>query len=256
MFNSRQLHRIAIVIMAVFVTILIPITHSTASDIPFYWDSINVEMDVQPNGDMWVTETQHYVFTDDYTNERYRYIPLNKVDEITDVTVTENGQPLATTTGIENNQLWIRWQHPLNPPESHVFVVKYRVIGGIQINGDKTQVYWKAIFAERQVSVLSGTVTVHLPEVLSGQVKSYTSYGIPATRRTLDSKTFEFVASQALLPGQELEVQIIFPSSVLNLPQPQWQQFRFDIQQFFVYMLWSLPVIGIAIRKVFARLCP
>lgn len=164
MFNSRQLHRIAIVIMAVFVTILIPITHSTASDIPFYWDSINVEMDVQPNGDMWVTETQHYVFTDDYTNERYRYIPLNKVDEITDVTVTENGQPLATTTGIENNQLWIRWQHPLNPPESHVFVLKYRVIGGIQVNGDKTQVYWKAIFAERQVPVLSVQLAFTYPK--------------------------------------------------------------------------------------------
>ncbi|MFP4123341.1 MAG: hypothetical protein ACLFWI_20580 [Coleofasciculus sp.] len=99
-------------------------------------------------------------------------------------------------------------------------------------------------------------VTVHLPEVLSGQVKSYTSYGIPATRRTLDGKTFEFVASQALPPGQELEVQIIFPSSILNLPQPQWQQFRFDLQQFFVYMLWSLPVIGIAMMKVLPRRCP
>lgn len=131
MFNPKQFRRIAVVVVAILVVILVPITHSRASEVPFFWNSIQVEMDVQPNGDMWVTETQHYIFTADYTNERYRYIPLNKVDEITNVTVTENGQRLAATTQIQNNQLWIRWQHPLNPPESHVFGLKYRVIEGM-----------------------------------------------------------------------------------------------------------------------------
>jgi hypothetical protein len=102
MFNSQPFRRTVVVGIAVLVAILIPFSHLNASEIPldasevpFYWDSIQVEMDVQPNGDMWVTETHHYVFTAAYTNERYRYIPLNKVDEIADVTVTENEQRIA-----------------------------------------------------------------------------------------------------------------------------------------------------------------
>ncbi len=45
-----------------------------ASTIPFYWEFMNVDLDVQTNGDMWVTETQKYVFESDYSNQRYRYI--------------------------------------------------------------------------------------------------------------------------------------------------------------------------------------
>jgi hypothetical protein len=73
-----------------------------ASEVPFYWEAINVDMDVQPNGDMWVTETQHYMFQSSDSNERYRYIPLDRVDEITDVTVTEKGQALDASVGIES----------------------------------------------------------------------------------------------------------------------------------------------------------
>jgi hypothetical protein len=56
---------------------------------PFYWEFINVEIDVQENGDMLVTETQKYVFTAPHTNERYRWIPLDKVDSIENVQVFE-----------------------------------------------------------------------------------------------------------------------------------------------------------------------
>ena len=91
---------------------------SDITQLPFYWDSINVEIDVQNNGDMLVTETQKYVFNRKQSNQRYRYISLDKVDEITDVSVSENNQILASQIGKKNNQLWIKWQHQLNPPES------------------------------------------------------------------------------------------------------------------------------------------
>jgi len=61
---------------------------SDITQLPFYWDSINVEIDVQDNGDMLVTEAQKYVFNKEHSNQRYRYIPLDKVDKITDVSVS------------------------------------------------------------------------------------------------------------------------------------------------------------------------
>jgi len=108
---------------------------------PFYWDFINVDIDVQENGDMLITETQKYVFTSNYTNERCRWIPLDKVDAIGDVQVSEEGNILSATTGVKNNQLWVKWTHALSPPESHTFVLKYRVIGGLHVYDDGDQVY-------------------------------------------------------------------------------------------------------------------
>ncbi|PHX53271.1 DUF2207 domain-containing protein, partial [Tychonema bourrellyi FEM_GT703] len=222
--NKRLLKKIVFSLMASLSLLLVTVTHAAAQQLPFYWDNINVIIDVQTNGDMLVTETQKYVFTADYNTERYRYIPLDKVDEIKDVTVAENNQIIPSSTGIENNQLWIRWQHQLKAPESHTFVIKYRVRGGLQLDGENTLVYWKAIAAGRKAPINAGKVTVKLPEALSGKVLSFMNFGTAAVRRQVDPKTFEFVASQAIQPEQELEVQIAFPQAILNIPQPGWQQ--------------------------------
>lgn len=224
MINKRLLKKIVFSLMASLSLLLVTVTHAAAQQLPFYWDNINVIIDVQTNGDMLVTETQKYVFTAAYNNERYRYIPLDKVDAIKDVTVAENNQIIPSSTGNENNQLWIRWQHELKPPDTHTFVIKYRVVGGLQLDGENTLVYWKAISAGRKAPVNTGKVTVNLPETLSGKVISFTNFGTAEVRRQIDPKTFEFVASQAILPEQELEVQIAFPQAILNVPQPGWQQ--------------------------------
>jgi hypothetical protein len=224
MINKRLIKKIVFLLMASLSLLLVTVTHAAAQQLPYYWDNINVIIDVQTNGDMLVTETQKYVFTADYTNERYRYIPLGKVDEIKDITVAENNQIIPSSTGIENNELWIRWQHQLKAPESHTFVIKYRVVGGLQVDGENTIVYWKAIAAGRKAPINTGKVTVQLPEPLSGKVLSFTNFGAAAVARQVDPKTFEFVASQAIPPEQELEVQIAFPQAILNIPQPGWQQ--------------------------------
>ena len=150
MYPYHLLKRIIILFLVTFVLCFsAAIAHANISKLPFYWDFMNVDIEVQENGDMLVSETQKYVFNQPYKNQRYRYIPLDKVDEIKDVTVEKNGQVLPSQVGKENNQLWIRWRHELNPPESHTFILKYRVIGGLHVKGEQTQVYWKAIFADR-----------------------------------------------------------------------------------------------------------
>jgi hypothetical protein len=71
--------------MASLSVFLVTVCHAAAEQLPFYWDNINVTIDVQTNGEMLVTETLKYVFTADYTNERYRYIPcalLNLSDDL------------------------------------------------------------------------------------------------------------------------------------------------------------------------------
>lgn len=196
---------------------VLPLTAQTTS--PFYWDFINVEMEVQENGDMWVIETQKYVLTASHTNQRYRYITLDGVEQITDIAVFEENRQISSTTGIYNNQQWIQWQHELKPPDSHTFVLKYRVVGGLQVNSQNTQVYWKAIFADRKAPINAAKLTVKLPESLSGKVLSFQNYGVSAIARQVNPTTFEFVADKAVQPGEELEVKVTFPTEVLNLAQ-------------------------------------
>ena len=94
----------------------------------------------------------------------------------------------------------------------------------MQLDGQNTQVYWKAIASGRKAPINTAKVRVKLPEALSGKVLFFTNFGTPAIPRKVDAKTFEFVASQPIQPQQELEVQIAFPQPILNVPQPRWQQ--------------------------------
>jgi len=253
MITYRSIKRILLLSIALLIGLFITLANATEPNYPFYWDFINVNISVQTNGDMLVTETQKYIFNTAYTNQRYRYIPLGKVDDIEDITITDNGKTIPSQTGRENNQLWIRWEHELNPPEAHTFVLRYRVVGGLHVDSQNTQVYWKAIFAERQAPVQTATVKVQLPEALSGKVFSFTNFGVSASAREVDARTFEFVADQPLQPGQELEVQVTFPTGILNLAKPSWQQGNllgsgFYIIQYPFYLLVTLSfIIGIAL---------
>lgn len=188
---------------------------------PFYWDFINVDIALESNGNMVVTETQKYTFTADHTNQRYRYIPLSNIDQITDVAVYEGEEQIPSQTGIKNRQYWIRWQHDLAAPESHTFKVQYRVIGGLQIRGANSQIYWRALFPERDADIKQGQVTVHLPDELAGKVNQVTSEGVTATSRQAGPNTLEFVVDQPLAPRQFLDVKVRFPTGLLDVRNTQ-----------------------------------
>ncbi|MGF1522719.1 MAG: DUF2207 domain-containing protein [Leptolyngbyaceae cyanobacterium] len=193
------------------------------TDAPFYWDFINVDVTLESNGDLLVTETQKYTFTDEHTNQRYRYIPLKRLDQIMDVAVYEGEESLPVQTGIENGQYWIRWQHDLNPPESHEFVIEYRVVGGVQAMGDTSRLYWRALFPERNAAIKQSQVTVRLPEALSDEVTSIEGQGAGFGDRQIDPTTFEFTIDEPLLPQAFFDIEVSFPRDILNLEVPEWQ---------------------------------
>ncbi|MEN8220698.1 MAG: DUF2207 domain-containing protein [Pseudomonadota bacterium] len=211
---------------------------------PFYWEFIHVEIDVQENGDMLVTETQKYVFTASYSNKRYRWLPLDKADSIDNVEVFEGDRKLSVITRIKKNQQWIRWQHTLNPPDNHTFVIKYRVKGGLQIDKREDKVYWKAIFKERAAPILSGKVIVRLPAILAKKIRNFKSFGVPATARQIDTRTFEFVSRGAMPAGEEMEVLVTFPHGLLNIPLPKSEGIGFLIVvDWVVRMIGWLPLV-------------
>ncbi len=191
---------------------------ASAESPPFYWDFINVLIDVQENGDILVTETQKYVFTGLIGNERCRIIPLDKVDRIDQIEAFEGEEKIPISTDIINNQQRITWQHAMNPPESRTFVLKYRVVGGIRVYKGVIQaykgkdlIYFRAISGNRAASVQSGKVTIRLPDFLAEKIRDAKSFGVPTDTRHLDGRTMEFISKGPLSVEQELGVQIFFP---------------------------------------------
>ena len=217
---------------------------------PFFWEFINVEIEVYEDGDMLVTETQKYVFTAPHTNVRYRWLPLDKVDSIENVAVFEEGTQLSATTYVKNNRLWIKWQHELNPPESHTFTVKYRVKGGLYLREREDKVYWvywEAIFKNRDAPIQGSKVTVRLPVALAGHILSFQSFGVPTDAQQIDPRTVEFTSQRQLDLGEESLVLVTFPYGVLNISPSKWQQ-PFQLDQ---YGLEVLSFIGVFLILMF-----
>ena len=61
-------------------------------------------IDVQENGDMLVTETQTYVFTAPHNNQRYRSIPLDKVDGINTISASLDRRRIPVSTEMEDRE--------------------------------------------------------------------------------------------------------------------------------------------------------
>ena len=116
------------------------------------------------------------------------------------------------------------WSHALSPPESHTFVLEYLVIGGLHIYDDGDQVYWKALFGERDAPIESGKVTVCLPSSLEGEILDVKSFGAPADARQVDDRTVEFVSRAPLPPGEELEIMVSFTHGILDIAPSSWQR--------------------------------
>lgn len=180
---------------------------------PFHWEFINVEIDLQENGDMLIKETQQYVFDAPYSDLRYQWIALEGIDRITDIAVTEEGKPLNTKTKIESNRQSIEWTKTVNPPARHTFVLSYRVIGGLTFDKDGDQLHWQAIFKDHPVPINKTKVTVRLPAMLAGQIQSY--QGEKAQK--LNDRTIEFVREKPLLAKQGFDISVTFSHGVLKI---------------------------------------
>ncbi|MGF1518948.1 MAG: DUF2207 domain-containing protein [Nodosilinea sp.] len=149
----------------------------------------------------------------------------------------------------------------MNPPDAQTFVLTYRVIGGLHVDPQTTKVYWKAIFPDREAPVNAARVTVHLPEALADQISDFRFFGVPVIARQVNAQTVEFIARSTIRPGQELEVQVSFPTDILQVPKPHWQTVTGSFSRaFYRRRPWSFIVSAVVLWQgtamIFRRRCP
>lgn len=202
---------------------------SQAATATYQWRTLDVGIELEPSGDLLVTETQSYdVHGQNPAPKLQRTIPLANIDRITDVEVFEGDRALKVKAGVKQEQFHIRWRplHQPSPPmpEPRTFVVRYRVTGSVRLHPDGDQIVWTALFGERNSTLPNGSVTLRVPPDLAGEIQDSRSYGVPAEVRQLDSRTLSFTPNTALQPAQTLKVKVVVPPGRLQATMPDWQQ--------------------------------
>jgi uncharacterized membrane protein len=194
-----------------------------------YWKRFDVNITVLPNGDFIVEEIQEIAFTSGEFHFGYRTIPMDRLENITDVKVREGNQEYEQgyggdytfSTSVDEDEFTIKWYFPYTSNTSHTFVLRYTVQGGLRYYEGGDQLYWKAVYADRTFPVRNSTVLVRLPD--GATADPVAAYGAEATTTGQGSGTVIFVAQETLNPGQEFEVRVQFPHGIVQGAKPRWQ---------------------------------
>ena len=220
---------------------------AAASDPGYYYESVNVDVTVQQNSDIAISEKQQFVFQSGDFHGGYRYIPMDRLVSIDNVQVGENSnqyppnpdvkswikkrmvtgkvigeEVTGFTTWTEDNQFWIAWWFPTTLTGSRTIDVRYTVHGGLRIYEDADQLYWKAIWAGRAARIKEANVTVHLPAKVELSKLSVRNYGTQAVSRMTDDSTVVFTALD-IAPSAELEILVGFSHGIVEGEAPPWQ---------------------------------
>ena len=215
-----KFNKTATVVVSLFLILFITLgvaLPGLAKNAPFYWDFINVTLDVRENGDLLVTEEQKYVFTGSNSHQRYRFIKLDPIKNIKDVEVFEDNHHLPVETYIKDGKFWIRWQDYLDNTDAHIFTLKYRAIGALTNSYGRDTLNWKAIFPKREAEVNNSEIAINLPESLSGKIQKYYSVGGNFKSTLIDDTTIKFSSLQAILPQQSTIIKLVFSGNFLDL---------------------------------------
>jgi uncharacterized membrane protein len=230
----------AVIILLTVIMLLGLSTSAEAQSRSLYWRRLDVDIQVQPNGDMRITETNDIVFQGGPFRFGYAAIPPGRWDQIRDVTVTdETGQVYQRSTSEspytyytdrdEDGNFVIQWYFPSTRDREHTYIIAYTVVGGLRYYEDRNEVYWKAIAPDHDYPIQSSTVTVRLPPgaaVLGhpDNPLAAVTMGAPAAMNvSADGSVVTFSANRAIRSGEQMEVHVPFPLGFVTGSKPAWQ---------------------------------
>ena len=189
-------------------------------------ERFDVDIVVQEDGALLVTETVVFRFSGDPFTYVYRDLPTSYTDSITIVSAGMDGQTLppgedAGQVEIDGGDtINVRWHFAPTSDTAHTFVLVYRALGVIRMNPEADVLAWQALPDDYEYTIASSTVTVSYPKAIQRVAVPRVTVG-EASVETGDGQV-RFVA-QNLEPDSHLIVELGFaPGSLVTQP-PQWQ---------------------------------
>ncbi|MBU4124630.1 MAG: DUF2207 domain-containing protein [Nanoarchaeota archaeon] len=132
----------------------------------YYYDSIDVEIKVNEDSTFDVTEEMTYNLNGSF-GFFYRDIEVKDLDHFSDIKVfdSEGKEIFDYDKSYDANRLYIKWNFPRRDyvNELKSWTVQYKVHGGLGFFDDYDEIYWNAIFQNREVEVKKAKVIVNSP---------------------------------------------------------------------------------------------
>lgn len=195
----------------------------------YYYDLIEVEIWVNKDSTFDVVERMSYNLNGNF-GYFYRDIELKDLDHISDIEVFDSqGNKLNKDQydmKYKGNRLHIQWNFPRRDFNNELksWAVKYRVHGGLGFFDNYDELYWNAIFQDRDVIVKKAEVIVRLPEGLrEDEIKLRMFIGKAGTRNEstnytmLDNETVKF-SGEYINPGHYLTIVLAWPKGIVEKP--------------------------------------
>ncbi len=195
------------------------------------WDRIDVAIQVHDDGTFTVEETIQVTFSGEDFTYGYRDIPTDYVESIDEFQVwDEEG---AYTEGMDTGERWfeveeskgaypkysVTWHFPPISNVTCTFHLRYRVHGGLRAYPGGDQLWWKAVFPDRDGPVASSTVTVTAPAA----IEVYDAYFVSAEMTLLDERTVQFRATEPVPARTSFEVRVQWPHGIIPATPAIWQ---------------------------------
>lgn len=229
-----------------------------ASARTLYWERIDVEMHVNPDSTVDISEKQEYVFTGAW-NGGYRDIRKKGIEGIKDIEVWEGARQYergslddkySFAVSESANNVNIKWRSRLpSEPEyenTHkTFTINYKVLGLIDaVSKQQDELYWKAIFEEREDVVKHATVKLVFPDEIEGKniaVNLYTG-AQNSVWKFLDPRTLYFSGND-LSPAELFEVKVRFPAGLVKRTFSLNKYVKKYISPYVPFVLFGLSLI-------------
>jgi uncharacterized membrane protein len=197
--------------------------------------SRDADITIETNGDMNFDETWVVQFIGGSFSFAYRCIEQGKYNAIRNWGVSQDGVEYTQSSSgragtfelyTENNQDCIKWHFAPTTNARRTFQLRYTVVGGLRIYPGGDQFFWNFIESDRQYTINSSTVTLHIPgHATPDQIKASAAENLAeraSDARVVDGNTVVF-SGKNFTPGDLWTLRAQFPHGIVNAQPAAWQ---------------------------------
>lgn len=215
----------------VLVAALFVFTGTVQAQKSYSADRFDVDVVVQNDGSLLVTETVVFNFVGGPFTYVFRELPTDHTDGITNIVGSVDGDDGFRRTLPQGNQpgqleltgrdpIRVTWHLEPTSNTTRTFVLSYHVLGVVRQSDGSDLLLWQALPDEYEYTIASSTTTISYPVGLKLIGEPQIQAGQAAISR--DGSQVRFT-SQNLQPNAPLVVGLRFPAGSILTAPPEWQ---------------------------------
>ncbi|MEQ8523465.1 DUF2207 domain-containing protein [Gracilimonas sp.] len=184
---------------------------------------LKIEVTINPDGTVTITEHRTYVFDGDFSWANYE-LPKSGFSAIRNIQVSENGTNYTNLNAEEpgtflveesNRAFNIKWFYNAED-EERIFTISYTFEGAVVTGPEWSEFFWNYAAAGREKSTEEITIQVQLPETLpDSSLHSWVREPSWVIESATLENGFQFTGSD-ISRGQAVIIRTVFPASVFN----------------------------------------